>query len=63
MYYIEASIGGAVRQFHYPKDKHNADAIFRRARDQFSHSRCDWVRICDASGPVRYISHTGQLYF
>jgi hypothetical protein len=62
MYHIEASIGGHVRTFHYPMIKHNAIAILFVARNAFSHSRCDWVRICDSSGPVRYVSHTGEMY-
>jgi len=62
MYHIEASINGQVRKFHYPMIKHNAVAIYVTAKNCFSHTRCDWVRICDNQGPVRYVSHSGEMY-
>lgn len=62
MYHIEASIGGHVRQFRYPPVKYDADAIYTKALRGFSHARCDWVRICDSSGPVCYVSHSGEIY-
>ena len=66
MYHVIASINGAVKRYDIPKargTKYCSSDVDRYAKDCFSHSRCDFVAVADSGGIVRYISHTGQIYF